>query len=407
MLRSGGAVIPMRQVFEQIRYLVGNREILEGMENVRVLPLFSDKALDFLDSLSKTLMHSNEAKKYPDVIAYAFWIRREYLEKVSVPYKAGNQKMGRGTAFQIAPSNIPVQFAVSMTYALTAGNASVIRVSDKHFEQVDIICGAIRAVLEGIHPEMTPYICVIRYDHNAEITQELTDICDVRMIWGGNRTIETVRKASISARCIDLGFADRYSIAVIDADDYLKEDAHSVANGFYNDTYFSDQNACSSPRLVIWTGDRISEAKEVFWNALGEIVSKKYAMDPICSSEKLLKTAICAAKYPGIREVKSDNLLVRVELPSLYDDIMDLKGNCGYFFECSVGSLREIVQLMKKDCQTIAYAGQIEEKLRRIIADNGVKGVDRIVPVGHAADIAFVWDGLDLPDILSRQVGNI
>ena len=66
----------MQQIFDNIRYLVGNREILEQMENISALPLFSDQALNFLDCLSKKLMYSSKAKKYPDVIAYAFWIRR-------------------------------------------------------------------------------------------------------------------------------------------------------------------------------------------------------------------------------------------------------------------------------------------------------------------------------------------
>ena len=396
----------MRQVFDSMRFLVGNGEILEQMENVRALPLFSDKALHFLDCLSRRLMQSREAKKYPDVIAYAFWIRRTSLERVRNQYRSDAQKMGRGVAFQIAPSNIPVQFAVSMTYALTAGNASIVRISDKRFEQVDVICGAVRSVLEDSCPEMAPYLCVVRYPHSDEITQALTDMCDVRMIWGGNRTIANIRKATISARCMDLGFADRYSMAVFDSDDYLKKDAMVLAEDFYNDTYFSDQNACSSPRLIVWTGGKISEAKERFWEALERVVSGKYRMDPICSSDKLLKTAVCSAKHPGIREVKKNNLLVRIELPSLYDDIMDYKGNCGYFFEYDTDDLREIVPILKKDCQTIACIGDVESELRELINDNGVRGVDRIVPVGHAADIAFVWDGLDLPNLLSRQIGN-
>lgn len=396
----------MRQIFNKIKYLVGSREVLEHMEHAQVLPLFSEEALAFLDCLSKRLMQSSEAKKHPDVIAYAFWIRKEYLERTGRRYRTKAQRLGRGIAFQIAPSNIPVQFAVSMTYALTAGNSSIIRISDKKFEQTTIICEAIRSILADVYPNMASYICVIQYEHNDEITQALTDLCDIRMIWGGNRSIAAIRKSAIRARCLDFGFADRYSIAVIDSDEYLKKDAVLLARDFYNDTYFSDQNACSSPRLVIWTGNSISRAKEKFWKELGALVSRKYHMDPICSSEKSLKTAVCAAKYPGIKEVKSDNLLVRVELPSLYDDIMEFKGNCGYFFECNLESLEEIVPIMKKDCQTITYVGEIEEELRRIISDNGVKGVDRIVPVGHAADISFVWDGLDLPNVLSRQIGN-
>lgn len=396
----------MRQVFDSIRFLVGSREILGRMESVRALPLFSDQALRFFDCLSKKLMQSGEARKYPDVIAYAFWIRRTSLERVRNQYRSSAQKMGRGVAFQIAPSNIPVQFAVSMTYVLTAGNASVVRISDKGFEQVEIICRAVQSVLKDSCPEMEPYLCVIRYPHSEEITQALTNMCDIRMIWGGNRTIAEIRKATIQARCIDLGFADRYSIAVLNADAYLEKDAMTAAEDFYNDTYFSDQNACSSARLVIWTGSEIAKAKERFWGALERVVSEKYRMDPIRSSDKLLKTAICAAKHPGIREEKTDNLLVRIELPSLYEDIMDYKGNCGYFFEYEAEDLREIVPILKKDCQTIAYIGDIEDKLREIINESGVKGVDRIVPVGHAADIAFVWDGLDLPNILSRQIGN-
>ena len=85
---------------------------------------------------------------------------------------------------------------------------------------------------------------------------------------------------------------------------------------------------------------------------------------------------------------------------------MDFKGNCGFFFECNIDRMQEIVPIMRSDCQTITYIGALEDKIRKIIDDNGVKGVDRIVPVGHATDITFVWDGLDLPNVLSRQISN-
>ena len=86
----------MQLCFSHMDFLVGNREILEQMENVRVLPLFSDKVLHFFDCLSKKLIQSNEAKRYPDVIAYAFWIRRSSLERVRNQYKSNKQKMGSG-----------------------------------------------------------------------------------------------------------------------------------------------------------------------------------------------------------------------------------------------------------------------------------------------------------------------
>lgn len=396
----------MRQIFDGITYLVGDPDTLEKMQKAPALPLFAGSAFDFLEHLSNALMHDKRAREFPDIISYAFWIRRAHLESVRNSYQSKAQKLGRGIAYQIAPSNIPVQFAVSMTYALCAGNASIIRVSSRQFAQVEIICDAINSLLRDECAEISPYICIVRYGHDEKITQALTDLCDIRMIWGGDKTVDAIRKCPVKPRCIDIGFADRYSIAVIDSDEYLKKDSDALANDFYNDTYFSDQNACSSPRLVIWIGERTSEARELFWAALEKVAERKYAMDPIISSEKLLNTAVLAAKYPGIREIKRNNLLVRIQLPKLYENIMDYKGNCGYFFEYCTDDLESIVPLLKKECQTVSYIGNVEHKIRTIISEHGARGVDRVVAVGRASDISFVWDGLDLPDILSRQVGR-
>ena len=76
--------------------------------------------------------------------------------------------------------------------------------------------------------------------------------CDVRIIWGGDSTISKIRTASLPVRTFDLTFADRYSLCVINALDHPDDkDYDNVANGFYNDTYLFDQNACTAPHLII------------------------------------------------------------------------------------------------------------------------------------------------------------
>lgn len=399
-------MILMQKDFRGIDFLIGNDEILERIVSVPALPIFSNKMVNFFNQLSIDLMHDNEAKKYPDIIAYAFWIRKSHLDSVRENYKSNIQRIGRGVAFQIAPSNIPVQFAVSMTYSLLSGNASIVRISNKDFEQTHIICRCIQNLLNTTHADIKNYLCIIKYGHDDIITQALSDICDIRMIWGGDNTIAEIRKTHIPARCIDLGFSDRYSIAIFDADALLEKNIKSLANDFYNDTYWVDQNACSSPRIVIWIGNKISEARLVFWQELEKLVHKKYNMEPIISSEKLLNSAIFSASHPDSTQIKNDNYLVRMEVGKLQDDIMKYKGNSGYFFEYIAKNLEEIVPLMKKECQTIVFVGDIEEQLREIINKHGVRGVDRIVPVGQGTNISFVWDGLDLPNVLSRQIGN-
>ena len=36
--------------------------------------------------------------------------------------------------------------------------------------------------------------------------------------------------------------------------------------------------------------------------------------------------------------------------------------------------------------------------------ENGLRGIDRIAPVGHTMDFALTWDGNDLIRTLSRRI---
>ena len=393
--------------YRDINFLVGDLDVLRNMEHTRALPLFSKNAISFLCRLSEVLPHDPRAKSYGDVAAFAFWIRRAAIEREAVKYAAMGSRIGWGMAFHITPSNIPVQFAVSLVYALIAGNASVLRVSDKKFPQVDLLCETIRTLLQQEFQELRPYICIVRYAHDNEATQVLSSVCDLRIIWGGDRTIEAIRKSPVQSRCIELGFADRYSIAVIDADAYLQADYAVIARDFYLDTYYSDQNACSSARLVLWTGNDIDRAKETFWACLEEKVKQEYLLSDISGSEKLLRTAVLSDACPGVKEIRRDNALVRVELPKLFGDVMNHKGDCGYFLEYNLDSLDELACVLNKPCQTVTYLGEhLHQKIRDIIFQKGLKGGDRIVPMGHSLDLSFVWDGYDMPLTLSRKISD-
>ena len=397
----------MEHVYRDIDFLVGNMDVLCNMEKTRALPMFSEDIISFLGRLSEVLLRDPRAKAYGDIAAFAFWLRKASIKKEAAKYGASGRRIGWGMAFHIAPSNIPVQFAVSLVYALTAGNASVIRVSDKQFEQVDLLCETINMLLQEEFQKLHPYICIVRYAHDNAATRVLSSLCDLRMIWGGDRTIGDIRSNPTQSRCIELGFADRYSIAVIDADAYLQMDSKIIARDFYLDTYYSDQNACSSTRLVLWTGNRIDEAKKVFWARLQEKVDQEYPLGDIIGSEKLLRTAVLAASYLGIKEIRHNNALVRVELPELFEDVMNDKGNCGYFLEYNLGSLDELARVLTKPCQTVTYLGEhLYSEIKDIIFGQGLKGGDRIVPMGHSLDLSFVWDGYDMPLTLSRKISH-
>ena len=392
-------------VLSEITYLVGNESTLRQMPYVPAKVPFDDAVSDFLNDLSQHLMHNDVAKAYSDVITFAFWIRRASQLKLKAKFwkDDGMIRLGRGLVFHIAPSNVPVNFAYSMAAGLLCGNANIVRVPAKNFDQVIILAKAISSVLEQ-HPEIKPYICLVRYGHDKAVNDLFSSIADVRVIWGGDQTIEEIRKSPLPPRSGEITFADRYSFAVIDSDAYLAlEDKAKIAEGFYNDTFFSDQNACTSPRLVVWTGNRKEEAKAVFWELEHDVVYRKYRFQDIQGVNKLVKSCLAAVQKPGVHILPhEDNLIVRVDVPDL-DGLIELRENSGLFYEYDCDNLMELQRLYSdKRTQTISYIGG-KDAFRPLLS-SGIKGVDRIVPVGKTMDFDLIWDGYDLTSIMTRVI---
>lgn len=398
-------MIHMQQSFEKLRFLTGDRQLLESIRDLPVRKIYDDRVLSFLGDLSKQIMKDRRTKQYTDVVAYAFWIRRQSLLAMRDRQPDDHLRIGRGVAFHIAPSNVAVSFALSFTSALLAGNASVVRVSEKEFVQVSIIADAINALTGSTYPDLRPYLILVRYAHDEAVTQALSDLCDVRIIWGGNQTIRLIRKAILPPRAIELAFADRHSVAILDADAYLQGDAQKIARDFYLDTYYSDQNACSAPRIVVWMGQNVEQAQERFWQTLGQIVEEEYDFKTILSINKLDALCTLAARREGNVHLCSDsNKMVRVKVDRLDEELMDHKTGGGYFFEYQAASLEELIPILGKACQTVVCYGVGKEEIARLLFSSGVRGIDRIFPLGHSMDLSVIWDGYNMVETMSRIV---
>lgn len=389
----------------RVSFLCGDGQVVALSGRIPVLPACSELVLSFFDALSHTLMSSREARAYPDVVTWAFWIRRASLEKAARRIsKDARIRVGRGFALHIAPSNVPVNFAVSMTSSLLAGNITAVRVPSREFEQVRIICDAINSVLGSGFEAMRPYLAVMRYGHDDAINASLSSMCDLRVVWGGDATVAAFRAIAIPPRAIEMDFPDRHSLCVVDSSEYLKMDPSQVALLFYTDTYYSDQNACSSPRAVIWLGSGREEARERFYKALHDLVFKRYAMQPIQAVDKL--NAFCELAAAGFRPLRagSDNLLWRIEGCRADARLMDFKQPGGYFFDIDASSLEDALPLMDKRCQTVSCIGVDPAEVARMAAAHGARGVDRVVAVGHTMDLSFTWDGFDMIESMSRII---
>lgn len=387
-----------------VEYLIGSEQITN-----QPLLVYSDEAVDFLAELSAELLRVPGIRAWPDVVSVAFWCRRANVLKRRDAYGAPMHRLGRGLAFHIAPSNIPVNFVFTYFFALLAGNASIVRVPSRHFPQVDLICGAFSRVLPK-HPEIARRTAFVRYPINDEITAAFCAMADVRVIWGGDRTVADVRRHSVKPRCVDIVFPDRYSICLIDGGVVLEADEaaiHRLAENFYNDTWLMDQNACSSPMLVLWQNS-FEEAKTRFWSAALETAQKKYELQAAVAVDKythLCEDAVGYGKTVSRVLREGGNLLYRAQLSELPEENKtELRGKAGYFHEYDLASLDELSRIVNEKYQTVTYFGVDPEEVRALVLREQLPGIDRIVPIGSAMDIDIIWDGYDLVTMLSRVV---
>lgn len=401
----------MADIWDGMTFLVGTEDILNEMPKVEAWEPFDGRIVDFFDSVSAKLMKDQQARMFADVVTLAFWLRRASLFKLRGRFMdgcgGGKIRTGRGVAFHIAPSNVPVNYAYSLAAGLLAGNVNIVRAPSASFLQVDIISRAMMDVLgeTGDACGIRSRLCVVRYGHSKEINDALSGMADVRVVWGGDGTVAELRTSPLPPRSTEVTFADRFSIAVIDAQMYMDaEDRDALADAFYNDTYLMDQNACTSPRLVVWLGRRKEEAKALFWELLHEKVKAKYDFRDIQGINKLADAYRCAAGLEGVRLCfGEDMLLVRAGISELSENLMEYRGNSGFFFAYDCEDIMELRCICDdRRCQTLAYFG--DKKMLGPLLVSGIHGVDRVVPIGRTMEFDLVWDGMDLVERLSRYM---
>lgn len=212
---------------------------------------------------------------------------------------------------------------------------------------------------------------------------------------------------------MELCFPDRWSLAVFSQRAFsalTPEERGALAHRFYNDTYQMDQNACSSPQLVLWLedgGDPACRAR--WWEAVAAEAAERYPFGPFQAARKLERLCLCAMtmEQPSVAAVEryQGNLLYVARLAGLSGNLPSLAGGFGLFFEAALPSLEALAPLLPPKAQTLVCGGLEPAEVAALLARAGARGVDRVVPLGQALEMDTVWDGRDLIAALSRIIG--
>ena len=249
----------------------------------------------------------------------------------------------------------------------------------------------------------------ITYEKDATITDAYSATCAMRVIWGGDRTIQEIRKSPLPPRSTEITFADRYSFGILNGS-FINQASDSelqqLAKAFYNDTYLMDQNACSAPHLLFWQ-EGSEAAKKRFWNSVYQ-VALDYELEDQKVSDKYSLLCEKVTNLPEIATVeKYNNLLyvVNLDYEKMNQNAQDVyRGIYGLFYQTDIERIEQISPFIDERIQTCAVFGVSADEIQTRIIKNGCHGLDRIVPFGETLNIGVYWDGYDLIRSMSRCI---
>lgn len=367
------------------------------------LPVFSPLVLAFLADLSDTLLRQQHARQHPELAALGFWLRPANMERLRrlLPEQDGQWQRPLGTVVHYTPANVDTMFVYSWVCALLMGNNNLVRVSTQDSAVKALLLGVLRERLaQPSFAALGMRNAFFTYPRDDSLSADISLLADARVIWGGDDSVNAIRRLPCKPRCRDIAFADRYSAALINGDQLAPSSIQPLAEALWRDTKPYAQMACSSPRVLFWLGDPALQPAlmaELQAMAGQSIPAIQQATEHLLLAQRLQAMGL-SVQAPSLGAVSS--------VPMVQWDAACLDWHSGQhlFYILPLTSLEQLETTLDEKCQTLSYWGMDKGALLRFFRDSSITGVDRIVPIGQALDFSPVWDGYLLFEALSNTI---
>jgi hypothetical protein len=389
--------------------------ILHAIRQPQLSSPFNDAATAFVADLSRTLLSDRSIRLFPELMALAHWFRAAKLWQLAESLRhstAPGVPLAKGLVFHIAPANVDSVFVYSWLLSLLCGNANIVRISRRATNQIDAFLAVAEHLLrEDRYAQTAATNVVLTYEHDAGISSALSAACQLRVVWGGDATVSQIRAIPLPPLSSELAFPNRFSLAVIGsaAVNALSEPKLAdLARRFYNDAFWFYQQACSSPRAIVWIGSPAENAaaKTRFWkaiditvehmkpeNAAGNVMNRLTTTYRIAESRR--HAAVVSAPVTMPARIKADTLAV--------EDRLCHEGN-SVFIEIERQDIQKLPELLAPVDQTIATFGIGRDQWLPLLPALPPHAADRIVPIGSALEFNELWDGQNFLRSFTRTV---
>lgn len=378
-----------------------NRFDWDAFTETPIVSAFSQETLSFLETFSKMLLSDSRLLAFPDLTALGFWLRSAHIKQIATEYD-NKILIGRGTVFHLAPGNVDTIFIYSLVLGLLAGNRNIVRLGKRETQQQQLLLELLAKALQD-YPSVAARILLVRYGHDDEITGFFSANCNVRVIWGGDETVNAIRKLPLPPGSSELAFSGRFSLAVLHGGNFTDR----AISGFVTDCFSFGQQGCSSPKLILWLNTSYEE-KECFWTAIeAEWRKRRYSLSPAEAMGRWNDSndaAMQSEDAPQLKTASDKTAFLRIQLKSWGDLKRNLNHGNGLFYELDVNSLEEVFSHCEECDQTIVTMGINVKDWHEAVSQRPPKGVARIVSSGKALEFSHIWDGHDLIAEMSRRI---
>lgn len=349
--------------------------------------------LDFMASLSRLLMAQGQA--WPDLVALGFWLRPAALMAHVAAYQ---DRSPLGLTFHLVPSNVPTLGVFSWLMALLAGNSAIVRLSSRQDavqHQLLALCAAL--LDEPKWQAIADRVRFIRYPHDEQSTVAFSAACQLRVIWGGDATVNTIRAIALPARARELVFPDRRSLALIDCAAWLALDAENRQRqqaALAQDISQFNQQACASPTSLVWLGAMPAAERSALLAALAQ----PFAREPAYGMARLVHGQLAMAQGCALQVESHDSL-------ALLQGVMRADGvqvGGGVLLERHYAGLAQWLAAGDQ-IQTCVCVGVAPEQVLAVARQYPATRLDRLVRPGQALAFDWFWDGQDLLAAMTRQ----
>nr|MDO8084548.1 acyl-CoA reductase [Candidatus Sigynarchaeum springense] len=407
IMHSGEFYHPAHKVIPSIKPLLTT--IQAGFEALKRIE--KNKVIDLFQKFSENVIKDPTTMGIEGVAFLSSWLRKANMMQIVqknlkdiayLDHFVGEAKrikaQPRGIACHWIAGNVPTIGLFSLFQSMLVGNANVLRIPPKsHDTMVRLLMVFASTRIDGLAgADLLKSTAILYYDRtDQKANEELSDIADVRIVWGGEEAVKSITGLPRRAHCEDVVFGPKYSFAVLDREAINSKELSRTLRLLASDIFLFDQAACTSPHVLFCEKAGIDIASIA--RLLGEEMGKLSKRFPKTEIDQYIMTRIINARAEHALDEdasvfcppENDWTILVNKRPGLEEPIESRT-----IFLKEVDSIMDVLPHVTKKVQTVGCAVGDKAKLLAFADAVTFRGVARCVNIGQMHLFDSPWDGI-------------